>query len=96
MSKIKERSFGGAVINSISPNVQIGKGIARIESSMYNINLSYDGWLRLVQAGQNVTSYLSKFKEQTKEHKQGVNLVVNFETGRVEAVAVDKKQLDLL
>ena len=95
MANIKERSFGGTTFNSVSPSVPVGRGIQRSEPSMYNLNLSYEGWLRLGQASQNATSYLSKFKEQSKEHKQGVNLVVNFETGRVEAVAVNKKQLNL-
>jgi len=95
MANIKERSFGGTTFNSVSPKVPVGRGISRNEASMYNLNLSYEGWLRLAQASHNVTAYLSEFKEQSKAHKQGVNLVVNFETGRVEAVAVGKKQLNL-
>jgi hypothetical protein len=91
MSDEKTRSFGGTRFEHISPGVPLGKEVERKEAKMYNINLPYEALLRLLQSGQNAASWLCDKKENTDVHKDGVNLVVNFETSRVEFVAPDKR-----
>lgn len=85
-SELKFRSFGGVYIKreDTSPKVNIGKNIDRKESKIYNFNLSFDQALRLQHALSSATSYLSMFRENTKAHRDGIRLVVNFETGRID------------
>jgi hypothetical protein len=85
-SKIKHQSFGGVYLQKgdVSPNVPIGRDEKRKESKMYNMRLNFDQVLRMQHALDKAATYLSQFREDVKEHKNGVRLVVNFETGRVD------------
>lgn len=85
------RSYGGTQISSISPPIPLGRGASRSTPKMLNINLSYDGLLRLLKSGSRAGDDLADMTENSAAHKQGVNLVVNFESGRVDFVAVDKR-----
>jgi hypothetical protein len=84
MGNIKEQTFGGARICNTSPHVPLGRGVERKESKMYNIVLDFEGVLRMQHSFSEAASYLSAFKEQSAEHKDGVRLVINFETSRVD------------
>jgi hypothetical protein len=85
-SKKKTQSFGGIRVTTkdVSPKVVIGKKEIRKESKIYNFKLSFEHALRLQHSLGEAAKYLSEYREDSVKHENGIRLVINFETGRID------------